>query len=394
MNAKPGIVVPLRRIRARRKSRPGAAAVRVKIKSAPRQPWTAWVKPHVRKLSAYQPEPPGPAIRLDANESAFDVPRALKEEIWERFVNRDWNRYPDPDSRALRQALAAAERVSSEQLLVGNGSDELIRDLLVCFGGPGTRTVVPAPTFSMYAVLAHALGGTVASVPLRPDWSLDLPSLLAALRHADARILFLATPNNPTGRSVPLAQIEQVLQATDRLVVVDQAYQLFADPEDGAVTPLIKTYPHVAVLGTFSKAWSLAGLRVGYLIARPELVATVNRVRLPFNLDAFAQTAAETALRHPEVWQGQARLIAAERERIARVLSGFPGLQVFPSQANFLLVKMARAAKVKARLAERDLAVRGFDGEPALANCLRISIGRPEENDALLRQLALVFGKG
>lgn len=358
-----------------------------------RTPWTAWVRPHVRQLSAYQPEPAGPAVRLDANESAFDVPPAFKQEIWERFINRAWNRYPDADSRALRQSLAEAEGVAPEQLLMGNGSDELIRDLLVCFGGPGTRTVLPLPTFSMYAALTQALGGRVAGVPLRPDWTLDLPGLLAALRHAEARVLFLAAPNNPTGHCAPVAQIERILKATDRLVVVDQAYRLFADPEDSAVTPLLKTYPHLAVLGTFSKAWSLAGLRVGYLIGRPELIETVNRVRLPFNLDVFAQTAAEAVLRHPEAWQGQARLIIAERERVGQALKAVPGVEVFPSQANFLLVKMPRAGRIKARLAERDIAVRGFGGDPALADCLRISIGRPEENDALLRQLALAFGK-
>jgi histidinol-phosphate aminotransferase len=393
MSATSAIVVPLRRKPARKKAKPKAAVRRKKVTTVPKTAWTAWVRPHVRQLAAYQPEPAGPAIRLDANESAFDVPPALKQEMWERFAGREWNRYPDPESRALRQALAAAERVSPEQLLMGNGSDELIRDLLVCFGGPGTRTVVPTPTFSMYAALTQALGGQVVSVPLRPDWSLDLPAVLDALRQADSRVLFLATPNNPTGRSVPLAQIEQILKATDRLVVVDQAYRLFAGPEAGAVVPLLKTYPHLAVLGTFSKAWSLAGLRVGYLIAQPDLIGTVNRVRLPFNLDAFAQTAAEVALRHPEAWQGQARLIKAERERIAQALKGLPGVEVFPSQANFLLVKMPRAARIKARLAERDIAVRGFGGEPALANCLRISIGRPPENDALLRQLQLAFGK-
>lgn len=369
---------------------------RNRTKSAPqrsRTPWTAWVRPQVRQLAAYQPEPAGPAIRLDANESAFDVPPAFKQEICEAFISRAWNRYPDAESRALRQSLAAAERVAPEQLLMGNGSDELIRDLLVCFGGPGTRTVLPLPTFSMYAALTLALGGQVAGVPLRPDWSLDLPGLLAALRQAEARVLFLAAPNNPTGHCAPVAQIEQILKATDRLVVVDQAYRLFADPETSAVTPLLKTYPHLAVMGTFSKAWSLAGLRVGYLIAHPELIETVNRVRLPFNLDAFAQTAAEVVLRHPEAWQGQARLIIAERERVSQALTAFPGVEVFPSQANFLLAKMPRAGRIKARLAERDIAVRGFGGDPALADCLRISIGRPEENDALLRQLALAFGK-
>lgn len=346
------------------------------------------------RLAAYQPEPAGPAVRLDANESAFDFPVALKREVAERFSKREWNRYPDPECRTLRQALAAQEGVAPEQVLMGNGSDELIRDLLVCFGGPGTRAVVPTPTFSMYAALSRALGGEAAAVPLRPDWSLDLPAVLEALRHPRARLLFLATPNNPTGRSAPLAQIERILEATDRLVVVDEAYRLFAGSDSGSLVPRLKAHPHLVVLGTFSKAWSLAGLRVGYLIARPELVEMVNRVRLPFNLDAFAQTAAEVALEHPDAWQSQARLIVSERERVSRALAGLGGVEVFPSQANFLLVRMPRALRIKARLAERDIAVRGFAGDPALAQCLRITIGRPPENDNLLRQLALALGKG
>ncbi|MEW6517512.1 MAG: histidinol-phosphate transaminase [candidate division FCPU426 bacterium] len=393
MNPVPAIVVPLGR-KPVKKARSRRAPSARKTRTAPPSPWTSWVRPHVSRLAAYQPEPAGPAVRLDANESAFDFPVALKREVAERFSKREWNRYPDPECRTLRQALAAQEGVAPEQVLMGNGSDELIRDLLVCFGGPGTRAVVPTPTFSMYAALSRALGGEAAAVPLRPDWSLDLPAVLEALRHPRARLLFLATPNNPTGRSAPLAQIERILEATDRLVVVDEAYRLFAGSDSGSLVPRLKAHPHLVVLGTFSKAWSLAGLRVGYLIARPELVEMVNRVRLPFNLDAFAQTAAEVALEHPDAWQSQARLIVSERERVSRALAGLGGVEVFPSQANFLLVRMPRALRIKARLAERDIAVRGFAGDPALAQCLRITIGRPPENDNLLRQLALALGKG
>ncbi len=349
-----------------------------------------WIKPEVRGLRPYEAEPSGPRIRLDANESAFDFPEELKREIWETFAQAAWNRYPDSECRELRKALAEREGVSAHQVLLGNGSDEIIRDLLVCFGGPGTRTVFPTPTFSMYRLLTIALGGTPVGVPLQADWSLDAPALQQEMAAETTRILFLSSPNNPTGNSFSAETMLDLLQGTDRLVVVDEAYRMFSG---GSLVARLGDFTNLAILGTFSKAFSLAGLRVGYVVAHPEVIQTLNRVRLPYNLHAFAQAAARVALRNPDLWQAQAEQIMAERERVARALSGYPGVTVFPSQANFILVRVSGALDLRNKLAGQDIAVRGFPANEGLSDCLRITIGLPQENDALLAACRQALGR-
>jgi histidinol-phosphate aminotransferase len=341
----------------------------------------SWLRPALRELSPYAPEPAGPAIRLDANESPEDLPAEWKQELWQELARVPWNRYPDPQALELRQALAEWEDVRPEQVLPGNGSDELLRDLLTVYGGPGTQTVFPTPTFAMYRQLTVALGGTPVGVPLRADWSLDLAAMLAAVRSTATRLVFLASPNNPTGNTFPAAQIEEVLRGAEGLVVVDEAYRFFSGE---SFTSRLADYPQLVILNTFSKSMSLAGVRLGYLLADPEIIAALERVRLPYNLDALAQVIARRVLARPEYWRAQAEKIKAERDGLAQELSKLRGVQVFPSRANFLLVRAPGAAAWKQALAEGGVAVRGFSAREGLENCLRITVGRPEENQRLL----------
>ncbi|MBN1594407.1 histidinol-phosphate transaminase [candidate division FCPU426 bacterium] len=344
-----------------------------------------WIRPEVRGLAPYQPEPSGPRIRLDANESPYDMPAALKENMWKTFCRQAWNRYPDPGCVELRQALAAYEGVQPDQVAVGNGSDEIIRDLLICFGGAGTRTVFPTPTFCMYRLLTIALGGTPVGVRLLSDWSLDVPVILREIQSENSRILFIASPNNPTGNSFAAGHIEAILRGTDRLVVVDEAYRLFAEH---SWVQRLSEFPNLAVLCTYSKAMSAAGIRIGYLLAHPLVVETVNRVRLPYNLDLFAQQLALAALRQPEFWQAQARLVKKERERLGRELSALEGVTVYPSESNFILLRVAGAERIKTILFQNSIAVRAFSTAEGLSDCLRVTVGTPEENTELIKQFA------
>jgi histidinol-phosphate aminotransferase len=347
----------------------------------------SWLRPDLQTVQPYEAEPDGPSIRLDANESPFDMPLDLKEKIQRAFASQAWNRYPDPACRGLRQHLGEWEGVNPSQILVGNGSDEIIRDLLAAFGGPGTRVVFPSPTFSMYSLLAVIAGSTPVAVDLKEDWCLDIERLLSELQHPASRILFLANPNNPTGAFYSRSQVEVLLKSTDRLVVVDEAYRMFARE---SLVDLARTYPHMIVLNTFSKSMSLAGLRVGYMIAESGVLAAVQRVRLPFNVDAFAQTAAALAVQQRKTWIAQADIVIQERERVARALAALDGVQVYPSRANFLLVRVADAARIKKNLAASDIAVRGFGQGSRLENCLRVTIGRAHENDRFLEAMKSV----
>jgi len=333
-------------------------------------------------LQPYEAEPAGPAIRLDANESPCDIPEELKHEILEGLRALPWNRYPDPAAVELRRALGRHEGIASEQIVVGNGSDEIIRDLLTAYGGPGTRTVFPVPTFSMYRLLTLSTGGTPVGVRLNPDWSLPVEALLAELEAPAGRIIFLASPNNPTGNCFAPEQIEAILDRTDRLVVVDEAYRLFCG---GSLWAQLSRYPNLAVLKTFSKSMSLAGLRVGYLIAQTEVIQAVNRVRLPYNLDAVAQYVAARVLERPEWWLAQAEAVKSERERVSRTLAALPGVTVYPSSANFIFVRTPEAGRLKAELAVGGIAVRGFSGVEGLGDCLRVTLGRMQENDHFLQ---------
>ncbi|MCD4812119.1 histidinol-phosphate transaminase [bacterium] len=347
-----------------------------------------WIRPEVRGLQPYVPEAAGPQIRLDANESPFDIPEDMKQEISKIFMEHSWNRYPDPECRELKKAVAHYEGVAEENIVLGNGSDEIIRDLQVCFGGQGTRTVFPTPTFAMYRLLTISLGGTPVGVRLRDDWSLDKENLLKEMETENSRILFIASPNNPTGNAFDVGMLEEIVQATDGLVVVDEAYRLFGTQ---TMVPKLAAYPNLVVLNTYSKSMSAAGIRIGYLLGHEKIVNIINRVRLPYNLDAFAQVVALKTMENVGLWKANAKLIVSERERMAGILRPLEGVVVYPSQSNFLLIQVPDAEAVKDQLARNNIAVRGFPKTEGLSDCLRVTIGTVEENNVFLDRIQKVL---
>lgn len=349
------------------------------------------VKPAVLSQRAYTLAARSADVKLDQNENPWELPEALKQRVLAQALARPWSRYPAFDPAELVQALAAFSGWRADGILAGNGSNELIEALLVVTVGAGTRVVIPEPTFTLYALLATILGGEPVRVAMsRPHaagpFAYDVDRLLAARRESGAPLCIVCSPNNPTGTSLALADVERLCRDGDGLVVIDEAYHEFAGT---SAVPLLERHKNLVVLRTFSKAMALAGLRVGYLLASPELVRELNKARLPYNLNFFSQLAALAALEERELLAGSARRLVDERQRLLAELDGMPGVRAQPSDANFFLLELLEAdpKAVWSALARRGVLVRDVTSYPLLARCLRVSVGSPSQNDAFLHAL-------
>ncbi len=346
-----------------------------------------WVRPEIRALSAYHVPDSAGLIKLDAMENPWPWPAELREAWLARLRKVPLNRYPDPHARALVEGLRQAMGIPAGQaVLLGNGSDELIQILCLAVAGAGRCVLAPAPSFVMYEMIARLAGMDFVGVPLRPDFSLDLPALRAAIERHRPALVFLAYPNNPTGNAWPREEVIAVLEAAPGLVVVDEAYEPFAD--DSFLGDLGR-WPNLLVMRTLSK-FGLAGLRLGYLSGPPDWLAEFDKLRLPYNINVLTQMTAAFALEHKAVFDGQAARIRAERARLAQALAALPGVTVFPSAANFLLLRVpaGRADALHAGLRAAGILVKNLS--PAgglLADCLRVTVGTPQENEALLAAL-------
>jgi histidinol-phosphate aminotransferase len=338
------------------------------------------IRPNIRSLKAYQAKEIPCIAKLDANESPFGFPVA-KETLGTLHTNR----YPDPEAKDLKKAIAKDLKIRQENILQGNGSDELIYYLITTFGGP---VLSPVPTFSMYGIIAQALGEKSIAVPLNDAFDLDLKKMLAAIRQNRPKLIFLSSPNNPTGNCFSSESILRIIDAVKEkaIVVVDEAYQPFAS-ERGFI-PLLRDYPHLVIMRTLSKI-GLAGLRVGFLIAQKEIIHEVNKVRLPFNLNAFSQAIALTAMSRKAALKRNIHLIISERERLSRELSNIEGITPYPSEANFILFMVEEPDKVYEGLLSNGVLVRHMKG--VVDGCLRVTVGTPEENRMFLKALKKIM---
>jgi histidinol-phosphate aminotransferase len=349
------------------------------------------VKPAVRAISAYTLAEREARVKIDQNENPRDLPIGLKRRVLERALARPWSRYPAFDPKELLQALAHASGWHADGILAGNGSNEMIAALLVVTVGEGTRVVIPEPTFTLYALLTTVLGGQPVRVPMSRTagsgpFVYEIDRLLEARRAHQAPLTIVCSPNNPTGSMLAHADIELLCRDSDGLVVIDEAYYEFAGT---SVVPLLARHPNLVVLRTFSKAMALAGLRVGYLLAAPELVREVNKARLPYNVNVLSQLAAIAALEEPELLADGVRQLVAERERLLLYLASLPGVRALPSEANFFLLELLSASPkaVFDALLRRGVLVRDVTSYPQLSQCLRVSVGSPEENETFLHAL-------
>ncbi len=386
------------------------------------------IRPEIQALKAYHvPEAAG-LIKLDAMENPYRWPEALRDDWLAALREAELNRYPDPQARALHAALRETMKVpEGMDLLLGNGSDELIQMLALAVAAPavpeaGTPSVSPGnnptagradirhddstglsgrrrptllsfdPGFVMYRMIALFAGLDYVGVNLNPaDFSLDIDATLAAIERHQPLLTFIAYPNNPTGNLFDAAAIEQIIAASPGLVIIDEAYAPFTD---ASFLPRLGEWPNLLVMRTVSKM-GLAGLRLGYLAGPVPWIAQIDKVRLPYNINVLSQVSAEFALRHRDVLDAQTKSIREERGRLAAALAELNDdqgrLQPFPSDANFILVRTqsGRAGALFSGLRERGILIKNLDGAHAmLADCLRITVGTPDENAALVDALA------
>jgi histidinol-phosphate aminotransferase len=351
------------------------------------------IKPRVRELGAYTLRHFEPRIKLNQNESPYDVPAELKREIQERLAIRPWNRYPPFVAEDFIGAVAEATGWPRDGILVANGSNELIQALLATVVAPGVGVVVPEPTFTLYRLMTEVGGGEVASVPLTRELRFDVEGVIAAARESQAAVVVLCTPNNPTGGALSRAEIERIHDETDALIVLDQAYVEFGGFD---AIPLLEGRPRMIVLRTFSKAMALAGLRAGYLLGHPAVVAEVNKAKLPYNINFFTEAVAAEVLRSRDRLAPQIAEIRQERDRLYEGLETLPGVRAFPSAANFVLFRV-EAEEINHRevfqrlLDEHGILVRDVSGYPMLERCLRVNAGTPAENDEFLAAISNIL---
>ena len=348
------------------------------------------IKSAVRDLRAYSLSPHRTTIKLNQNENPWDAPLKIKEETLSRLALRPWSRYPDFVPASLHERLAQFASWTPDGIIAGNGSNELIQAALMVTIGETRRVLICEPTFALYRQVTTVLGGQVQSVPLRADLQFDVPALLRGIEETQPQVTIICSPNNPTGCTISDADLRAILDAAPGLVVIDEAYHEFAGH---SAVPLLHDYDNLVVLRTFSKAMALASLRLGYLLAAPELVTEIRKAVLPYNLNAFSQAAAEVAL---EMYESELRplvkMILAERDRLFMEIQKIDGLEPVPSQANFMVVRSALPPQeVFTELVRRDILIRDVSRYPMLHDYFRFSVGTPAENDLLLNAVREIF---
>ncbi len=360
----------------------------------------ALVRPQLLEMAAYEvPKFPGIEVKLDANESPYGLPEAQRIALGKALAQIDLNRYPDPNQSRLRELIAAQYGVAQNTLLFGNGSDEIISILIACLAQPRpgqsvAKILFPSPTFSVFHLLAMALGVESCSAPLAEDFSLDLVALRKALEEHAPNIVFFARPNNPTGT---LWRGEDVLRLArdypDVLFVSDEAYGEYSSD---SLVHALPQYPNLLIMKTLSKL-GLAGLRIGFAMADASLIAQLNKARAPYNVSTVNQHAACWVLENSsEFLREQCKRVVQERSRVAQALGERAELRVYDSAANLILFRVGTAGQGKGRkcwefLQRKGVLVRNFEGPGPLADCLRVTIGTPEENDRFLASLPSSF---
>jgi histidinol dehydrogenase len=341
------------------------------------------VKAAVRAISAYTLAPYRAGIKINQNENPFDMPVEIKQEVERRLADRAWSRYPDFVPSELLERLAKHAGWRADGTLAGNGSNELIQATLMVTVGQGARVLICEPTFTLYRQIVTVMGGEVLSVPLNERLQFDIDAIERESHKAD--VIILCSPNNPTGSRVDEKDLLYLAQNFSGIIVVDEAYQEFSGK---TVVPLLNQLPNLIVLRTFSKAMAMAGLRVGYFLSSPEITHEVHKATLPYNLNVFSATAAEVACEKYELVQPTVDKIISERERLFKQLQAIAGVEVVPSQANFMLAKTpVKPKELFEELLSRDILVRDVSKYPMLSDYVRISVGTPEENDKLIAAL-------
>ena len=328
-------------------------------------------------------------VRLNTNESPFAPPPAFVEALGREVARISWNRYPDRTAGALRAGIAAFHGVAADNVFVANGSNEVIQTLLLAFAGPGRRVVTFEPTYQLHAHIARITGAQVIEGERGADFTLDPETVVQTIRASRPDVTFFCTPNNPTGTADDPSIIRRAVTEECGVIAVDEAYGQFAS---WSALDLVGEDVPLVVIRTFSKTWSMAALRLGYLIGPRWLVAELDKVVLPYHLDAVKQIAGTLALQFGDDMTERVRTLVAERERVSRALSAFD-LEVFPSEANFILFRTRTMSgkELWQSLVDRGVLVRDCSSWPRLDDCLRVTIGTSDENDEFLGVMSRVL---
>ncbi len=328
-------------------------------------------------------------VRLNTNESPYPPPREWLDALLVEASDIAYNRYPDRGALALRGELADLHNVHPDQVFAANGSNEVLQSICLAYGGAGRKAAMFEPTYALHSHIAHLTGTELVQGKRRPDFTLDVGAAVNLIETEAPTIVFLCSPNNPTGLAEDEATVSAVVASSSGLTVVDEAYGQFAS---WSALELVQDDVPLVVVRTYSKTWSMAALRLGYLIGPPEVVKVLERVALPYHLDALKQAAGRLALRFSSQMEQRVASIIAERDRLVGELSRMP-IKVWPSQANFVLWRPLRHSgeEVWQGLVHRSVLVRDTSSWPGLEGCLRTTVGTREENDRFLAALAEVL---
>ena len=348
---------------------------------------TAYFKKSVLDLHGYT-SPPQKEYRtkLNQNESPFDVPQHLKNELAEAAKKLAWNRYPVNESPALMEKLALRHGVKARQIVLGNGSNQLFQTLLTATIEPGDAVIYTPPTFSLYDLYTDIYNGELVEVLQPPGADYPTDKVLAAINAKNPKLVFICSPNNPTGAEIDLSIVERICRASTGLVFFDEAYGEFSDQ---SAIPLLEKYENLLISRTFSKAFSMAGLRFGYFVGNEPVIDQLRKVNIPYNVNLFTEMAALRLLDEEDEMRRQVHYIKDERDRVAVEMQAIDGITIFPSAANFILIKgpdfLFQALK------DRGVLVRDVSSYPLLSGHQRVSIGFKEENDLFLKTLKQIM---
>jgi histidinol-phosphate aminotransferase len=343
------------------------------------------IRDDLRALTPYRAPQVDAPVRLNTNESPWPPPEGLMKDLSERVLRLELNRYPDREARILRDALGARFSWPGEGVWVANGSNEILQSLLLTFGGPGRRVLFFQPTYSMYPHLARLTGTGIVERTVAEPWGLDPEAVARAVGTEEPAVTFICSPNNPTGTAQSLDVVRAALEARRGLVMVDEAYAEFGGD---SAAPILGRHDRLVIVRSFSKSWRLAGARIGYLLGHPWVIEAMQVVRLPYHVSALTQACGEVAVRHAGAALSAVEEIVVERERLAKELQRVRGVEIFPSAANFMLIRTKlEGTKLWRSLADRGVLVRDFSTVPTLERCVRVTVGSGEQNARFVEAL-------
>lgn len=343
------------------------------------------VRDDLRGVKPYRAPQVDAPVRLNTNESPWPPPEGFLKDLAERISRLDLNRYPDREATALRGALGARFSWPGDGTWVANGSNEVIQTVLLSFGGAGRRALIFSPTYAMYTHITGVTATELVERPVEEPWVLDPSFVEAAVREVDPAITFVCSPNNPTGTTQSLDVVRAALEPGRGIVVVDEAYGEFGGE---SATAILGRHDRLAIVRSFSKSWRLAGARIGYLLAHPWLIEAIQVARLPYHLSALTQACGEVAVRHAGAALSAVEEIVAERDRLAKELQRVRGVEVFPSGANFVLVRTPlEGPALWQALVDRGVLLRDFSTMHGLERCLRVTVGSGDENAIFVEAL-------